>query len=143
MLKPLVSGGIHMPKTTKQILSDARDLISKGKWYTSEHYATDHCGAVCSPKSKAACKWCAEGAIYACDGVDEVEARASQNGPTEMKFRSEIGHACILFLEAFAKENVKKADEHAHGRLQLRFVVEGMTHGQVLQLFSRAIAAAA
>lgn len=129
-----------MEKSIKRILTDARDLISKKKWYTSDHYAEDLAGQSCSPKSEAACRWCAEGAIYASDGVDEVLERASQGGPTERKFRSEIGHACVLYIERYAHKNKVTSAKDTEAPLQLRFVAKSLRHRQILQLLDDAVA---
>lgn len=51
-------------KDVTQVLIEAKALISNPKNWTTNYFAKDDEGFDCDPSKKAACQWCAMGAVY-------------------------------------------------------------------------------
>jgi hypothetical protein len=51
-------------KTIKQILTEARDLISDPSRWMQNDLAADDTGLTVAPNDQSACQWCADGALH-------------------------------------------------------------------------------
>lgn len=124
--------------TQKSILQDARRLIADEHAFIKDGYARNAGGSLCTPKDPQATQWCAEGAIYACDGVSETSYRIEAARLTEVAFRSEKGWQCVHLLERIAAGRPQQTAEPAYIPM-LRQVVRPLSLAEVLALFDSAI----
>lgn len=98
-------------KTVKQVLTEARELISDKSRWTQQASARDGGGNWVAENSARACQWCAQGAVYCVGGtgpamVSTLEtafrllAQASPvgSGNRVVRTNDELGHEATLAM---------------------------------------------
>jgi hypothetical protein len=124
-------------KTTKQILIEARDLISDPRRWTQHDMAILENGRACDPNHPTACAWCADGAVYKIIGNDPT-------GPSDVGF-AEHNAVCDQLSDASGRlfdtgcfVSINDGEDGVPpGTIDS---VEEIAHANILAVFDKAIA---
>ena len=109
-----------------EILKAARELIAKPENWTQDYAARDENGCQTYPEGEQACKWCALGAIWR---IDRLNNHASFDHVSKEGHKAEDALAC---------HGLKETHYHSVAALN-----DSSDHDTVLRMYDRALAAVA
>jgi len=108
-------------KTVKQVLTEARELISDPERWTTGIYAVDADGNDVVSTDPKACKWCSIGAVY------------------NKAFLSCLPSDEEYTLAARSESALRRGAFEVHKENAITLVNDKMGHGASLQMFDKAI----